>query len=328
MTHSPAHEKTLQAIDVEGSVKNFGSNQAIADINMTVPQGSIHAVLGPNGSGKTTAVRILTTLLKPTAGKIRVLGYDVVSQPAAVRACVSLTGQFASQDEDLTGQENLALIARLYGYRGKKAQQRARALLSAFDLADAADRQVKFYSGGMRRRLDIAGSLVVPPKILFLDEPTTGLDPRSRNGVWDVVRAMAAVGTTVLLTTQYLEEADKLADRITVLDKGHVVAEGTSSELKARTGTGVLTIQLADEAFLKTAQDLLVRIVGSEALLPGESTTLKASLEDRGLGARILTELAQRDIEVQHFAIGGPTLDEAFLRLTDQAAQDPEGSSK
>jgi ABC-2 type transport system ATP-binding protein len=305
----------------------FGSNQALAGINLTVAQGNIHALLGPNGSGKTTVVRVLTTLLKPTAGRIKVLGYDVSSSPAEVRARIALTGQFASQDEDLTGSENLRLVARLYGFRGKAARQRARVLLEAFDLSDAANRQVKHYSGGMRRRLDIAGSLVVPPEILFLDEPTTGLDPRSRGAVWDVVRSMAAMGTTILLTTQYLEEADQLADRITVIDRGRMVAEGTSSELKARTGSRVLKVALADSTRLEDAQAVFAQVIGADALSTGDSTTLKFTLKDPTMASRILEELTKRGIEPQEFSMSGPTLDEAFLELTKSPDAGQEVSS-
>src|SRR5688572_688337 len=236
------------AIETAGLSKSFGATQALVGIDLNVAKGSVFGLLGPNGAGKTTTVRLLATLLAPTGGSARVLGHDLLTEPAAIRSKVSLTGQFASVDEDLTGRENLVLLARLLGHSWQGAKQRAAELLDAFDLTEAARRQVRTYSGGMRRRLDIASSLIVTPEILFLDEPTTGLDPRSRNQVWDMVRDIAAIGTTVLLTTQYLEEADQLADRLAVIDHGKLIAEGTSRELKASVGSGTLKIQLQDPA--------------------------------------------------------------------------------
>ncbi len=225
------------AIDATGLVKAFGRERAVDGLELAVSQGAVYGLLGPNGAGKTTTIRMLATLLRPDAGSARVLGHDVVREADAVRGQVSLTGQFASVDEDLTGRENLVFLARLHGYRRPQAKQRAAELLEAFDLAEAASRTVKSYSGGMRRRLDIAASLVVRPELLFLDEPTTGLDPRSRDHVWQIVRTLAARGTTVLLTTQYLDEADRLADRIAVIDHGKVIAEGTPAELKDSLGS-------------------------------------------------------------------------------------------
>ena len=221
------------AIETEGLVKVFGETRAVDGIDLAVRTGTVYGVLGPNGAGKTTTMRMLATLLRPDAGAARVLGHDVVREADAVRGCVSLTGQFASVDEELTGRENLVLLARLLGFPRRPAEERAGELLDAFGLADAAERLVRDYSGGMRRRLDIAASIVVTPELLFLDEPTTGLDPRSRNQVWEIVRVLVAEGTTVLLTTQYLDEADQLADRIAIIDHGKVIAEGTSGELKA-----------------------------------------------------------------------------------------------
>jgi len=233
------------AIETEGLVKRFGEKTAVDGIDLAVRAGTVYGVLGPNGAGKTTTIRMLATLLRPDGGSARVLGHDVVADAHAVRSCVSLTGQFASVDEELSGRENLTLIARLLGFKHKAAAARAAELLGAFGLTDAADRLVKTYSGGMRRRLDIAASIVVTPRLLFLDEPTTGLDPRSRNQVWDIVRVLVAAGTTVLLTTQYLDEADQLADRLAIIDHGRIIAEGTPEELKTRVGTTSL-----DEVFL------------------------------------------------------------------------------
>jgi ABC-2 type transport system ATP-binding protein len=236
------------AIETHALVKRFKKTVAVDGIDLAIPRGGVHGFLGPNGAGKTTTIRMLATLTRPDSGTARVLGRDVVTDANEVRRRVSLTGQFASVDEDLTGAENLRLIGRLFGYTGARATGRADELLSAFGLSDARDKQVKKYSGGMRRRIDIAASIVVTPELLFLDEPTTGLDPRSRNEVWDIIRAMVSSGTTVLLTTQYLDEADQLADRISVIDTGRVIAEGTSSELKARVGNGALHVRVMHPA--------------------------------------------------------------------------------
>src|SRR3954449_4330791 len=232
------------AIETSGLKKSFGTTHAVAGVDLAVSAGGVYGVLGPNGAGKTTTIRMLATLLRPDAGEAQVLGYDVVRDAQAVRSRVGLTGQFASVDEDLTGVENLLLLARLLGYSRPRGRRRAADLLDAFGLANAADRQVKKYSGGMRRRIDIAASLVVPPELIFLDEPTTGLDPRSRNQVWEIVRGLVAEGATVLLTTQYRDEADQLADRIAVIDHGKVIAEGSSGQLKASVGAGSLHVRL------------------------------------------------------------------------------------
>ena len=234
------------AIETDGLVKHFGETRAVDGVDLQVRAGTVYGVLGPNGAGKTTTIRMLATLIEPTAGTARVLGHDVVAEADAVRGSVSLTGQFASVDEELTGRENLVLLGRLLGFTRRQAGERAVELLEAFGLAEAADRLVSTYSGGMRRRLDIAASIVVTPDLLFLDEPTTGLDPRSRNQVWDIVRVLVATGTTVLLTTQYLEEADQLADRIAIIDHGRIIAEGTSAELKASVGSGALRVRVSD----------------------------------------------------------------------------------
>src|SRR5215217_4531790 len=256
------------AIEAQGLVKTFGDVRAVDGVDLTVAGGSVYGVLGPNGAGKTTTIRMLATLLRPDGGSARVLGHDIVRESDAVRGLVSLTGQLASVDEDLTGRENLLLLGRLLGYSRARAKTRAAELLDAFGLEDAAARQVKHYSGGMRRRLDIAASIVVTPQLMFLDEPTTGLDPRSRNQVWDIVRALVAGGTTILLCTQYLEEADQLADRIAVIDHGRVIAEGTPSELKSSVGSGTLHVRLLDPEQRPGAEQVLARELGSVHLEP------------------------------------------------------------
>src|SRR5688572_12889366 len=253
----------LRAIRARGLVKKFGDLRAVDGIDLDVPRGMIFAILGPNGAGKTTLMRMLATLARPDEGTATVLGHDLVSAPQAVRTEIAMTGQFASLDEDLTGRENLMLLARLWGFRGKAARARADELLAAFDLADSATKQVKDYSGGMRRRLDIAASLIVTPGVLFLDEPTTGLDPVGRKSVWRMIRALAGSGVTVLLTTQYLDEADQLAARIAVIDHGRKIAEGTSRELKVATGSGFLHVALMDPARLDEAAAILEARLGA-----------------------------------------------------------------
>jgi ABC-2 type transport system ATP-binding protein len=304
------------AIEAEALVKHFGPTRAVDGVDLEVPTGGVYGVLGPNGAGKTTAIRVLATLLAPTGGRARVLGHDVVAAPEQVRARVSLTGQFASVDEDLTGWENLILLARLWGYDRRAARRRATDLLDAFGLADAGGRQVKTYSGGMRRRLDVAASIVVTPQLIFLDEPTTGLDPRSRNQVWEIVRAMVGEGTTVLLTTQYLDEADQLADRIAVIDHGRVIAEGTGSDLKASVGSGVLHVRLRDPAQRDEASVVLAATLGADAQLERDPASLTVRADDAGPAGRAMTALQDAGIEVATVSFGQPSLDEVFLALT------------
>jgi ABC-2 type transport system ATP-binding protein len=320
---------TQLAIEANGLTKCFGSTRAVDGVDLAVPRGMIYGFLGPNGAGKTTTIRILATLLRPDGGSARVLGHDVVREAAAVRARLSLTSQFASVDEDLTARENLVLLARLLGHRRRAARARADELLEAFDLAQAAGRQAQALSGGMRRRLDIAASLIVTPELLFLDEPTTGLDPRSRNHVWEIVRAIVAQGTTVLLTTQYLAEADALAGRIAVIDRGRVIAEGRAAELKASTGAGAVHVRLARPAQRETAERILarelaepVRADGDPALLTARLTSARPPRETAGLVARAVGEVARAGIEVSDFGLGQPSLDEVFLALT---GHEPEG---
>src|SRR3712207_8405 len=275
----------------------------------------IYGFLGPNGAGKTTTIRMLATLLRPDSGTARVFGHDVVREADAVRSRVSLTGQFASVDEDLTGLENLVLIARLLGHSRVQSKTRARELLDAFGLTEAASRQVKKYSGGMKRRLDIAASIVVTPDLMFLDEPTAGLDPRSRNHVWDIVRTLAAGGTTVLLTTQYLDEADQLADRIAVIDHGKVIAEGTPGELKASVGSGALHVRLRDPEGRPEAERVLSQALGVPVHLESDPAALSARVTEPERVAHALAELSRSDVALTDFSLGQPSLDEVFLAL-------------
>jgi ABC-2 type transport system ATP-binding protein len=309
------------AIEATGLVKTFGDTRAVDGVDLAVGTGSVYGVLGPNGAGKTTTIRMLATLIAPDEGSARVLGYDIVSQGDAVRGLVTLTGQLASVDEDLSGHENLVLLGRLLGLRRADAKARAGELLDAFALADAAGRLVKHYSGGMRRRLDIAASIVVTPQLMFLDEPTTGLDPRSRNQVWEIVRALAAQGTTILLCTQYLEEADQLADGIAVIDHGKVIAEGSPGQLKASVGSGALHVRLLDPAQRDEAEQLLARQFGTAHREP-DPAALSAPCGDADRATEALAELSQAGIGIADFSLGQPSLDEVFLALTGHTADD------
>jgi ABC-2 type transport system ATP-binding protein len=311
---------TEPAVEASGLAKAFGSTHAVDDVDLTVPSGGVFGLLGPNGAGKTTTIRILATLVRPDRGTARVLGHDVRDEADAVRSRVSLTGQFASVDEDLTGRENLVLLARLLGHSRKRARARADELLIAFGIAEAAGRLVKTYSGGMQRRLDIAASIVVTPDLLFLDEPTAGLDPHSRKQVWKIVRALVARGTTVLLTTQYLDEADQLADRIAVIEHGRLIAEGTSAELKASVGSGALKVRLREAGDRPEARRLLTHLLDAEVRADPDPTTISARVSDPDSVGKALAELSRAGVSVTEFKLGQPSLDEAFLTLTGQAA--------
>lgn len=310
------------AIEAVGLVKTYGDVRAVDGVDLSVRRGSVYGVLGPNGAGKTTTIRMLATLTRPDAGTARVLGHDIVSDADAVRRAVSLTGQLASVDEDLTGRENLILLGRLLGLGRSASKQRADELLDAFGISKAAGRLVKGYSGGMRRRLDIAASIVVTPDLMFLDEPTTGLDPRSRNQVWEIVRALVAEGTTILLCTQYLEEADQLAEGIAVIDHGRVIAEGTPAQLKASVGAGALRVRLLDPDQRGEAEAVLTRRLGAVTLDP-DPTGITAACSDPDLGAAAVGELAASGVRIADFSLGQPSLDEVFLALTGRAAEDP-----
>jgi daunorubicin/doxorubicin transport system ATP-binding protein len=317
------NDRTL-AVETEGLVKVFGTTRAVDGIDLAVPPGTVQGVLGPNGAGKTTAIRMLATLLRPTAGRARVLGHDIVTEADAVRSAVSLTGQFASVDEELTGRENLMLVCRLLGFGHRPARERADELLDAFGLADASDKLVSEYSGGMKRRLDIAASIAVTPDLLFLDEPTTGLDPRSRNQVWDIVRVLVAAGTTVLLTTQYLDEADQLADRISIIDHGRIIAEGTSGELKASVGSGTFHVRLHDPADRPAAEQILAATLAVPVARDGDPIALSARGAAPERITRGLGELAAAGVAVEEFALGQPSLDEVFLALTGHPAEEAD----
>jgi ABC-2 type transport system ATP-binding protein len=309
------------AIEANGLVKTFGETHAVDGVDLAVRTGSVYGVLGPNGAGKTTTIRMLATLLRPDAGSARVLGHDIVSEADAVRGLVTLTGQLASVDEDLTGRENLILLGRLLGLKRPDAKARADELLEAFGIAEAAGRLVKNYSGGMRRRLDISASLVVTPKLMFLDEPTTGLDPRSRNQVWDIIRALREEGTTILLCTQYLEEADQLADGIAVIDHGKVIAEGTPGQLKASVGAGGLHVRLLDPEQRPAAEQVLARELGT-VHLESDPAALSVSCANGDRGAEAVAELVRSGVGVAAFTLGQPSLDEVFLALTGRPAED------
>ncbi len=308
------------AISARGLAKSFGQVRAVDGIDLDVPRGVIFAILGPNGAGKTTLMRMLATLARPDAGSAQIMGHDLVEAADEVRGVIAMTGQFASLDEDLTGRENMLLLARLWGFRGAQAKARADELLAAFDLADAGNRQVKNYSGGMRRRLDIAASLIVTPGVLFLDEPTTGLDPKARQDVWHMIRALADSGVTILLTTQYMEEADHLATRIVVIDHGRKIAEGTSRELKTATGSGFLHVVIADPARLDDAARLLEQTLGHSLKRNAEGAELSITAATPQAANAALGALIAAGIELASFSMGSPSLDEVFFALTGGSA--------
>jgi len=308
------------SIVAEGLAKRFGDTVALDGIDLAVRTGSVFGLLGPNGAGKTTAVRILATQLQPDSGHATVCGHDVVDHAHQVRQLIGLTGQYASVDETLTGMENLILIGRLTGQSRAESRARARDLLAAFSLSDAGDRAAKTYSGGMRRRLDLAASLVTRPRVLYLDEPTTGLDPRSRNDMWDVVRGLTASGVTVLLTTQYLEEADQLASEIAVIDHGTVIATGTPEELKARTGALTLDVRPTHPADIPTVRAVVAAITRAEPEV--SNTTVTAPVSDERLMPAVVRRLDDEGVLVAELTLRGSSLDEVFLSLTGRRAEE------
>lgn len=315
------------AIETRGLRKAFSGKEVLKGIDLRVERGTVFALLGPNGAGKTTLVHIVSTLLRPDGGTAAVFGLDVVRNSDDVRRRIGLTGQFAAVDETLTGRENLSLFGRLLGYGKRQAAEAADVWLDAFGLSEAAGRPAGQYSGGMRRRLDIAAAMLAKPDLLFLDEPTTGLDPRSRNEVWDIVRALKARGTTVLLTTQYLEEADRLADRIAVLDDGVIIAEGAPDELKSSVGAGTVRVRLGRPDQRREAIPLLARTLGAPVREDADPAVLTAAAASPELAARALLELTQSDIALDQFSVGQLTLDEVFLALTGGSSGSSGGGS-
>jgi len=318
----------VNAIEATGLVKRFGKTTALAGVDLVARPGRVLGLLGPNGAGKTTAVRILATLLRPDGGQARVCGYDVLRDAHQVRQLVGLTGQYASVDEGLSGTNNLIMIGRLLGLPRPAARARAAELLARFELSDAAGRTVKTYSGGMRRRLDLAASLVGQPRVLFLDEPTTGLDPNSRTDVWAMIRALVAEGVTVLLTTQYLDEADQLTHDIVVIDHGKVIATGTPDELKARTGGQLLLVAPSDPAHLTEVAALLESLTGAEVATDTAAGAVSVPVTDKSLLPRVVRELDDRGIELEEFTLRKPSLDEVFFALTGHRADDDDTKTR
>jgi oleandomycin transport system ATP-binding protein len=307
-------------IEAEGLTKRFGATQALAGVDIAADRGQVLALLGPNGAGKTTIVRILSTLLRADEGRARISGYDVVTDAVAVRQLIGLTGQYASVDEELTGTENLIMIGRLLGFTRPAARGRAREMLERFDLTEAAGRAAKTYSGGMRRRLDLGASLLGEPEVLFLDEPTTGLDPRARSQMWDTIRGVIAAGATVMLTTQYLEEADELAHQIAVIDHGRVVAAGTPAELKARTGSQTLVVRAADRALTSQVATAVAEVTGMAPDVRADTGLVTTTVTDPAMVPAVVRRLDEGGIVAAELALRLPSLDEVFFTLTGHPA--------
>jgi ABC-2 type transport system ATP-binding protein len=304
------------AVEVQGLCKRYKENEVLKDLDLVIPKGKVFALLGQNGAGKTTMVKILSTLLKFDSGHVNVLSHELSKESDLVRSKISMTGQYVALDEDLTGEQNLILIARLLGYRNVHAKSRAKELLDMFDLSDAREKRVKTYSGGMHRRLDIAASITKAPELLFLDEPTTGLDPRSRSVVWGFIRQLARNGTTIFLTTQYLEEADRLADLIAVIENGKIVAEGTPTELKSLVGRKTIRIRFQDAAEMDKASILVHRVLPETNILEHQADLLSIEISEISQANSILKELADTNIEPVEYSISQASLDEVFLTFT------------
>jgi len=313
---------TEWAVEADSLVKVFGSNRAVDGVDLRVATGTVYGVLGPNGAGKTTTINMLATLQRPDGGSARVFGHDVVRVPQVVRQLIGVTGQFASVDETLSATENLMIFGRLLGLSRADAKAKSTDLLERFGLAEAARRPLKNFSGGMRRRLDLAASLIAQPPLIFLDEPTTGLDPRTRGQMWDTVRELVATGSTVVLTTQYLDEADQLADRIAVIDRGKVVAEGTADELKSSVGTSSLILRLVDAADTADALRAIERVLGVTGTLSPEASRITAPMADADRVAELLITLRDEGIHLDEMSVQKPTLDEVFLTITGHDAAD------
>jgi len=303
------------AIEVKGLQKVFGDNKAVDGIDLEVPSGMIYGVLGPNGAGKTTTINMLATLLGPDGGTAKIFGHDVVKEPQIVRQLIGVTGQYASVDDKLSAIENLVIFGRLLGLSRKEAKAKANELLEEFGLTEAAKRPLSKFSGGMRRRLDLAASLIAQPPLIFLDEPTTGLDPRTRNQMWDTIRRLVKSGSTILLTTQYLEEADQLADRIAVIDKGRVVAEGTPNELKRSIGAATLQLQISSEAHIAEARSIIEKVLGVKTQNP-EPKLITAPMKDPDTVTDLLVALKKAGIKLDEVSVQKPSLDEVFFALT------------
>src|SRR5262245_20331839 len=320
--------ETGLAVLAEGLAKHYGDVHALDGFDLTVPRGMVYGLLGPNGAGKTTAVRVLTTLIRPTAGRAEVAGYDVSRQPRLVRRRIGLAGQHAALDEILTGRQNLEMFGRLFHLGGMRARNRAVELLERFDLADAADKGVKGYSGGMRRRLDLAASMILAPDVMFLDEPTTGLDPRGRNEVWAAIRSLVAGGTTVLLTTQYLDEADRLAARIAVIDGGRVIADDTPTALKDRIGGDQIEVVVQSAADLPAAAKVVARVATADPTTEADGQRVYAPVTDRIAAlTEVVRALQDEEVLVEDVSLRRPTLDDVFLRLTGHHSEDTEASA-
>ncbi|GAA1996104.1 daunorubicin resistance protein DrrA family ABC transporter ATP-binding protein [Microbacterium ulmi] len=311
----------MPAVRAEGLVKSFGDNRAVDGVDLTVEAGTVYGVLGPNGAGKTTTISMLATLLKPDAGRAEIFGYDVVRQSQIVRQLIGLTGQFASVDERLSATENLVIFARLLGLSRADARRKSTELLEEFGLTEAASRPLAKFSGGMRRRLDLAASLIAQPPLIFLDEPTTGLDPRTRGQMWDTIRRLVSTGSTVLLTTQYLDEADQLADRIAVIDRGQVVAEGTALELKASVGQASLILRLQPGSDLDDAQRVIGRVLDVPAIVSPEAARLTVPMSDPDRVTDLLVAFRDAGVHLSEFSVQQPTLDEVFLTLTGKGVE-------